>query len=1125
MAAPPGAAAWTVVSNVAYNAAIGTAGLGHLYLPADHAPDTPVALAIHGGGWSAGDRASWAGVAEFLCNDLGFAVFNIEYRLTGVGPWPLCGNDCIDAANFLLSDAFAQRFGIDCRRVWPCGGSAGGHLALWTGLSLPPDKVGGIISISGIGDLQPDAVANPSRYVSLFGHVPTTQELINASPMSRVTAASPPVFCSHAVPDTVVPPACSQHFIDACRAAGVRADAYTYAQRDTGHSIWIPGSNPHRLFSDIEAAIAAFVWSLKGGGLSVGQDAFYTDLTLTNDTLVIRPLIDQSLRTLGPGTATFLNPRMPRAGIDVINGDLAVTVSDTFAAPLLPEGLKQKAAFWVDAATHVIADSEGRVSRWHDVRETLTQGPWRYMMATNAEAARQPRLVTAAAPGDKTYLDFGVWGDPATNTASRWLFWAGTNGAPKALALRALFMVFGSHNGNGAGGGLCLIQNAASLTPAPTAPFAGASDRLWLNNDNVLADDGVNWLDRRMRDGRALQIRDKAYHLVETFTLQAARADTFAKDRTFPGYSGGVRICEALFFTTELTDAERLLVEDYLWSKWFARQGDAALGAYRLEESSGLRLQLGTNAATATVSGSGTIAKSGAAPLTLTNGAERAFGGTVKLHEGALTAIGAPFLMDVDAGGQILNVQGSTTLRQPAPDAGSLRKSGSGELAIAALDAGITSVVVEAGTLRLATPMAPAYPPPADAAVTEASLEAFVAELRPSLTYRAYLNTTAHGWSFTQDVATVGTGFHAGIALDDAGGLMPPGSAPDGDAVLYLNRGQASTPFEVPTSGVYRLSFHAAGRIGYLNRHVIVSVDGMPVRTLATRSTAFCQHAVMLPFLPAGTHVLGFRGKGPDNNGASLLDAIRVTAVRLCPAAPVLATVTNASFEEPVEQFETAVMTTAPTGTGWTFEGTAGTGCIQSADPVLRQMPSAVPEGMAAAWLAGSGSLRQSVQIPLAGDYRLTFSAAAMPGRVNHAFEIRFDGAPLAAFTTTDTLFERRALHLPGLSTGASAELAFAGKGATSTASLIDDIRIERCEDSHAALRRTLAGRFPETLSLDLAAGTALILDYDGTVPLNALRYGGRPLAGMIDAASEPGFVSGTGRLAVPVHGTRVRIQ
>jgi hypothetical protein len=41
------------------------------------------------------------------------------------------------------------------------------------------------------------------------------------------------------------------------------------------------------------------------------------------------------------------------------------------------------------------------------------------------------------------------------------------------------------------------------------------------------------------------------------------------------------------------------------------------------------------------------------------------------------------------------------------------------------------------------------------------------------------------------------------------------------------------------------------------------------------------------------------------------------------PPAPVLATVTNASFEEPVEHLETAVMTATPAGTGWTFDGTA----------------------------------------------------------------------------------------------------------------------------------------------------------------------------------------------------------
>jgi hypothetical protein len=208
------------------------------------------------------------------------------------------------------------------------------------------------------------------------------------------------------------------------------------------------------------------------------------------------------------------------------------------------------------------------------------------------------------------------------------------------------------------------------------------------------------------------------------------------------------------------------------------------------------------------------------------------------LHEGALTAVGAPFLMDLDAGGQILNVQGSTTLRQPATDAGCLRKSGSGELAIAAVDAGITSVVVEAGSLRLATPPAPADPPPADAAVTEASLEsswpssAPLPHIGPSEQHGPRLEFHTgrrHRWARV---------FTRGIALDDAGGLLPPGlRARRRTRSCILNRGQASTPFEVPASGVYRLSFHAAGRIGYLKRHDRFLVDGMPVRTLATLST------------------------------------------------------------------------------------------------------------------------------------------------------------------------------------------------------------------------------------------------------------------------------------------------
>lgn len=249
----------TVVRDIVYNAEAGKDGLGDLYLPADVRPDTPVVLTIHGGGWGGGDRASWSGVADFFRTDLGFAAFNIEYRLVKKGPWPLCGNDCIAAAKFLLSDALQKKYGLSCKKIWVCGGSAGGHLAAWTGLSLPPEQVAGIVSISGIGNLVPDEKAHPGRYVGLFGHKPTAAELAAASPISLITPKAPPIFCSHATVDGAVPFEAEKTFVEACRKTGVKTEFYVYEKRDSGHSIWIPGSKPHKLFPDIETAVTKFV--------------------------------------------------------------------------------------------------------------------------------------------------------------------------------------------------------------------------------------------------------------------------------------------------------------------------------------------------------------------------------------------------------------------------------------------------------------------------------------------------------------------------------------------------------------------------------------------------------------------------------------------------------------------------------------------------------------------------------------------------------------------------------------------------------------------------------------------------------------------------------------------------
>jgi len=788
----------------------------------------------------------------------------------------------------------------------------------------------------------------------------------------------------------------------------------------------------------------------------VSQDDFYQEVT--NAAALERPLIDNSLRKTGAGILTLQNPRMIRADLNVLQGGVAVSLTNTFTAPALPLALQQKAAFWVDANTNVVADGGGVVSRWHDVREASVDGPYSYMMATNAEVARQPTVVSDAGLGGKKYLDFGTWGDVNTNVNSRWLFWADANGLSKTLLLRSVFIVFGSHNGyTSAGGGIMLIQNSTIL-PEPTAPFAGGSDRLWIDSVNVLADDGLNYLDRQMRSGKTIQIKDKAYHLIECATLQPASANTFAKDRIYPGYSGGSRICEGLFFTTELTDAERLQVQDYLWHKWFSRSGESSLGTVELANASTLDVAADGDDLEVTVAGNGAVSKSGTGTLALMNGGTDAFDGTVQLLDGDLLVGGEPFLFELEEGGQTLYAQDIHVSRSAAA-AGTVVKTGSGQLAVASVHPSITQISVTDGTLRLATPRVADAVQVADGVVNEHSLEAF--DPGGTVNYINYTPfgapvTTVNGWRFDRTAYTISGGFLIGVAFEDprAGSLIGEGLVPDGNTVLYINRGLVETDFTVPAAGLYRLSFHAGARGGNPNRHVEVQIDGVTIRTIITPSTAFWKHEIVLPHLTAGAHTIGFNGIGTtltEFGRVAFVDDIRISTVRPSAEAPLLATVADASFEMPLSLMESGtIVINEPAGTGWTFSGLAGLGRIQSLNSSSRKMPMTVPEGTGAAFLPITGSIRQDVTFPTSGVYRLTFSTAARLGLINHSYDVLLGGELVSSITTTDGAFRQVELILPPVTTGAVLELAFVGTGAANQISLIDDVRIERVAEDLA---------------------------------------------------------------------------
>ena len=247
-----------VLKNIVYSKMDKSNGAGDLFLPDNFSENTRLALCIHGGGWTSLSKERMSETATFLCRDLGLAVYNINYRLAGETVWPAGGNDCLDAAWTLLDGKIPQ-IQRNGQKILVIGASSGGHYALMTGLRLPPERVSGIISISGINSVKEDFAFAPGRYRELFGHVPSQEELELIDPVNFLTPDSPPVLCTHNINDVVVPCQCTRSFSAAAASAGVDCRCY-YTRKevsDFSHCIYRDGSA--RLYEDLEKEITKFV--------------------------------------------------------------------------------------------------------------------------------------------------------------------------------------------------------------------------------------------------------------------------------------------------------------------------------------------------------------------------------------------------------------------------------------------------------------------------------------------------------------------------------------------------------------------------------------------------------------------------------------------------------------------------------------------------------------------------------------------------------------------------------------------------------------------------------------------------------------------------------------------------
>ena len=208
---------YAVSPNVTYLEVDGWEGRADVYRPTRVNDPVPTVLFFHGGGWIRGEKEGPVlHLMPYIA--MGFAVINVEYRVAPEAKAPAAVQDARCALHWVFDNA--ERLGFDTTRVITTGHSAGGHLALMTGLLSAEDgldtlcpgadepKVAAIVNWYGITDVA-DVLEGPNREAwaeEWIGTDPSRERLVrNLSPLTHVDGQAPPILSIHGDQDETVP--------------------------------------------------------------------------------------------------------------------------------------------------------------------------------------------------------------------------------------------------------------------------------------------------------------------------------------------------------------------------------------------------------------------------------------------------------------------------------------------------------------------------------------------------------------------------------------------------------------------------------------------------------------------------------------------------------------------------------------------------------------------------------------------------------------------------------------------------------------------------------------------------------------------------------------------------------
>jgi acetyl esterase/lipase len=209
-------------------------------------------LVIHGGFWSAGEKGE-ATLASQRLAELGFTVFDVQYRLSPQPNWKTATGDVKCAIGWVKQHADTADWNVDPKKLTLLGRSAGGHLALMAAYTpgdpeLPAScdaadtSVDGVIALYAPTDLPWGYRYPANRWVSdsrakmraFLGGAPEEvgDRYRKLSPLERVTTGAPRTLLAHGGRDQFVPHGHMGLLAARLRAMGVPCDTLfvPYAQ-------------------------------------------------------------------------------------------------------------------------------------------------------------------------------------------------------------------------------------------------------------------------------------------------------------------------------------------------------------------------------------------------------------------------------------------------------------------------------------------------------------------------------------------------------------------------------------------------------------------------------------------------------------------------------------------------------------------------------------------------------------------------------------------------------------------------------------------------------------------------------------------------------------------------------